>query len=51
MLQLVDQHTVAEVFCCICQPVIWQLQSVCQSAHGLVWMLGHCCRSWPEWLF
>ena len=21
MLQLVDQHTVVEVFCCICQPV------------------------------
>ena len=41
MLQLVDQHTVTQVFCCVCQPVPWQIQSVCQSAHGHVWVMGH----------
>ena len=50
-LQLVDQHTVVQVFCCTCQPVIWQLQSMCQSTHGLVWLMGCCCISWLEWLF
>ena len=41
----------AQVFCCFCWTVIWWLQSICQSAHRLVWIMGHCSRSWPEWLF
>ena len=50
-MQWVDQHTVAPVLCCIYQPVIWWLLSMCWSAHKLVWLMGHCCVSWPEWLF
>ena len=52
MLQLVDQHTVVhKCFAAFVSLCLSRFRACIHLLTDCVGLLGHCCISWPEWLF